>query len=98
SGMNEPIPPSAATTDEVNTKPDGATVEAEIERLTQLSLKNDPASLPEILGALKHPDRAVREAAIEATLQVGDSNAIPVLKEAAEAVSDLDEKSAFLEA
>src|SRR5262245_29243320 len=72
-------------------------IEAEIDRLTQLSMKGEPASLPEILGALTHPDREVREAAIEATMQVGDSNAIPVLKQASEMVNDLEDKMAFLE-
>ena len=75
----------------------GAT-EAETEWLTQLSIKNDTVSLPEILRALTHPDREVREAAIETTRQVGDSNAIPVLKQASEMVDDAEEKIEYLEA
>lgn len=75
-----------------------AVIAAKIEHLTQLSLRRDPASLSEIFAALKCPDREVREAAIDATTQVGDSNAIPMLKEASEMVDDPEEKIAFLEA
>ncbi len=77
---------------------DRAMTDAEIERLSQLSLTRDQAALPEIFAALKHPDREVREAAMEAITQMGDSNAIPVLKEASEMVDDPEEKSEFLEA
>jgi hypothetical protein len=75
-----------------------AAIDAQVEHLTQLSLKGDSASLPEILAALKNPDKEVREAALDAVTQVGDSNAIPVLKEASEMVDDPEEKVAFHEA
>lgn len=75
---------------------EGVSVEAEIERLNELSIQHDPASLSDILGALKSSDKRVREAAIEATMQTGDFNAIPALKEAAEMVNDLEGKIAFL--
>jgi hypothetical protein len=86
-GTNNPTP-----------KQERAAIETKIDRLTQLSLEGNPASLPEIFSALTYPDKEVREAAIEATTQVGDSNAIPVLKAASELVDDPEEKMAFLDA
>lgn len=75
-----------------------AFVEARVERLEQMSLDNDPAALSEILAALASPDKEVREAAIDAAKELGDTNAIPALKSAAENTENVQEKIAFLEA
>jgi HEAT repeat protein len=75
-----------------------AAIEAEIDRLSLLSRKKDPASLPSILASLKHPEKEVREAAIEATRQFGSKDAIPALKEAANNTDDFDEKIDLLDA
>src|SRR5262245_983536 len=96
-----PVEPRAALpvmTNALTPEQERAVIEAEIERLNQLSMKNDPASLPAILAALTDANREVREAAREATMQVADSNAIPVLKQASEMVDDPEEKIEFLEA
>lgn len=73
-------------------------VEAEVERLQELSMNDDAASLSNILAALTNPAKEIREAAIDAAKQFGDTNAIPALKAAADATDDLQEKIAFLEA
>src|SRR5262245_58161002 len=78
--QTQPIAPAPAVASALTPEQQRAAVEAEVQRLTQLCLQSDPASLPAILSALTDPSREIREAAIEATMEVGDSNAIPVLK------------------
>ena len=73
-------------------------IEAETDRLQQLSMSDDPISLSNILADLTSPEKEIRAAAIEATKQFGSTNAIPALKAAAEASEDHEEKAAFLEA
>jgi len=73
-------------------------VDAETDRLQQWSMKDDPASLSNILADLTNPEKEVREAAINATKEFGSTNAIPALKAAAEATEDLQEKIAYLDA
>jgi HEAT repeat protein len=75
-----------------------AAIEAEVDRLSLLSRKKDPASLSSILTDLKHPEKEVREAAIEATRQFGSRDAIPALKEAANNTDDFEEKIDLLDA
>jgi hypothetical protein len=68
------------------------------ERLQQQALSDDPAALNDILLALTSPEKEIREAAIEATKQFGNTNAIPSLLLAADSARDLAEKTALLEA
>jgi len=75
-----------------------AAVDAEINRLEEWSMNNDPASLSNILADLTNSDKEVREAAVDATKQFGSTNAIPALKVAANNTDDLQEKIAMLEA
>jgi hypothetical protein len=73
-------------------------IDAGVERLEQLALNDDPASLTDILQALTSSEKEIRHAAIEAAKEFGSSNAIPALKAAAESAADLKEKIEFLEA
>ena len=72
-------------------------VQAEVERLEQLGLKDDSSSLSDILQALTSSEPEIRQAAREAARQFGSTNAIPALKAAAESAPDLKEKIDFLE-
>jgi hypothetical protein len=94
-------PSSAPAPVSNNTKaPEGrqAAIDAETDRLQQLSMNDDPASLSNILADLTHPEKEVRDAAIEAAKQFGSSNAIPTLKSVAANTTDTEEQSALLEA
>lgn len=71
---------------------------SETDRLYDWSMNNDPQSLSNILNDLNSPEKEVRLAAIEATKQFGDTNAIPVLKAAAASSDDTQEQIAMLEA
>lgn len=75
-----------------------AAVQATIDKLQELQSNDDPASLKAILTELNDPDKQVRMAAIEATIQFGDRSAIPLLKEQAAATADSEEKKALLDA
>ena len=69
-----------------------AAIDAEVDRLQNWSMGNDPASLSNILADLTNPEKDIRDAAIEATEQFGSSNAIPALKVAANNTDDTQEK------
>ena len=73
-------------------------IAAEVSRLQDWSMNDDPASLSNILADLTSPEKDIREAAIEATKQFGSTNAIPVLKSAAVNSTDTDEQIEMLEA
>jgi hypothetical protein len=75
-----------------------AAIDAEADRLQEWSMSGDPAALTNILADLSHPEREVREAAIEAAEQFGSTNAIPALKAAAASTADTGEQIALLEA
>jgi hypothetical protein len=75
-----------------------AAVQASIDKLQELQGNDDPASLKAILTELVNPDKQVRAAAIEATVQFGDRSAIPVLKDLAATTTDSGEKQALLDA
>jgi hypothetical protein len=75
-----------------------AAVDAEVERLQDLSANNDAASLTAILNDLTSPDKTVRLAAIEAAKQFGSADAIPTLKADAATAQDPEEQTAMLEA
>ena len=75
-----------------------AAVQATINKLQELQANDDSASLKAILTELVNPDKEVRAAAIEATIQFGDRSAIPVLKDLAATTADSGEKKALLDA
>jgi hypothetical protein len=78
--------------------PDAAAVQAEINRLEDLQSNDDAASLHEILKDLTNASPAIRHAAIEATMQFGGHDAVPVLKDLASRTDDPEEKSELQEA
>jgi len=86
-----PVPPPTAEEHQ-------AAVDAEVDRLQQWSMNDDPQSLSNILADLYNPEKEIRAAAVEATKQFGSSNAIPVLKAAANNIEDAQEKIVYLEA
>lgn len=73
-------------------------IDAEVGRLQDWSMNNDPASLSNILLDLTNSEKDVRDAAIEATKQFDSTNAIPTLKAVAMNTTDTDEQIALLEA
>jgi hypothetical protein len=75
-----------------------AAIDAETDRLQQWSMNNDPASLSNILADLTNSEKEVREAAIEAAKEFGNSNAIPTLKSVAAKTADTEEQIALLQA
>jgi hypothetical protein len=60
-----------------------AVVDAEVERLSNWAMNDDPQSLSNILGDLTSPNKEIREAAINAAKQFESPDAIPALKAAA---------------
>lgn len=73
-------------------------IETETERLQDLSMSDNPTSLPPILAGLTNTVKEIRQAAIEATIQFGSPDAIPALKAAAVATTDPQEKEDLLDA
>ncbi len=93
-----PIPAGPMVTSNLTDEQRQANIDAEIDRLQQWSMNDDPASLSNILADLTSSDKEIRDAAIEATKEFGSTNAIPALKAAAESTDDLQQKIAYLEA
>ncbi len=87
-------PPPAPMTDEERQ----AAIDAEIGRLQDWSMNDDPASLSNILLDLTNSEKDVREAAIEAAKQFDSTNAILVLKAAAVNSTNTDEQIEMLQA
>lgn len=91
-----------------NPEPGGGPAAAEtrdaiLAEIEQLSVTYDAAELPKIEPYLLHPDPAVREAAMNGMIVLGDSAAAPMLRKAAasapnprEAVA-LEEAAAYME-
>lgn len=75
-----------------------AAIDTEIERLREWSSQDDAHSFSSILADLSHPEKEVREVAVESLKEFGDTNAIPALKAAAQNSEDTREKIAMLEA
>ncbi len=93
-----PPPPTPAPATVVQTQtPEekAAAIQAEKDRLTHLEWYNDPQSLSNILADLNSPEKEIRMAAIQAAVQFGSTNAIPVLMQAYTNASDFDEKVAL---
>lgn len=87
-----PEPPAATP------EPSQDAIDAEVDRLQDWSMNNDPASLSNILADLTNSVKEVREAAIDAAEQFGSTDAIPALKAAARTTEDIQEKIAYLQA
>lgn len=75
-----------------------AAIDAEKDRLYTWSMSGDSRNLPNIVADLSSTEKEIRMAAIEATKQLGDTNAIPALKEAAAKTDDNEEAIAMLQA
>jgi HEAT repeat protein len=67
-------------------------------RLQEISLQENPKYLTEILAHLTNGNSEVRAAALEATMQFGSRDAIPVLTELAAKTDDPREKVEILDA
>jgi len=72
-------------------------IDAERDRLYTWSMSGDPNALTNILADLNSPEKEIRMAAIEATKQLDNTNAIPALKAAA-VNADTEEAMAMLQA
>jgi len=92
------VTPPINTNTTVTSAPSQEDIDAEVDRLQDWSLNNDPASLSNILADLTNPVKEVREAAIDAAEQFGSADAIPALKAAAANTEDIEEKIAYLDA
>lgn len=91
--------PGAPATEEADTNAvHEAEVQAHIDKLLELQANDDPESLKAILTELANPAPEVRAAAIEATVQFGSRDAIPLLKDLAATTTDSTEKKALLDA
>ena len=66
--------------------------------LLELTTSRDPAALPAILSTLNDPDPEIRQAALSATVQVGNKDAIPVLQNQLAWADDPREKVAIQDA
>jgi hypothetical protein len=69
-----------------------------IEKLFVDAAETEPEALRRILLHLEHEAPEVRRAAVEAAIQFGSRDAIPVLRQAADRASDLREKVFLMEA
>jgi hypothetical protein len=66
--------------------------------LEELARNKDTASRDIILSELHNTNRAIRKAALEATVRMNDSSAIPSLKDLAGQTEDAVEKAEITEA
>jgi hypothetical protein len=73
-------------------------IQSRAAELMQLAMNDDAASLEAILKELRNPNRGMRDAALQATIQFGSRDAIPRLSEAAQQTDDPAEKSQLLSA
>jgi hypothetical protein len=75
-----------------------AVIDTELARLREDSMSDDPAALTNLLAGLTSPEKEIREAAIQALEQFGDTNAIPALQAAAANATDPKEQAELLAA
>jgi hypothetical protein len=73
-------------------------IQEKVLKLQDWQANDDAQSLKNILAELTNPEKEVRAAAIEAAIQFGSRDAIPVLKAAAGKTTDPAEKKALLDA
>ncbi len=67
-------------------------VDEQIIELTELGARNDAESLKRIIARLSDSDPQIREAALDATIQFGSRDAIPILEELATKTDDPRER------
>jgi hypothetical protein len=77
-----------------------AEIDRELDQIRSLVVEGteSPASLGILVGKVTHPEAAVRGAALQAVVSLNDTNAIPGLEKAAEAIDNPREKVAVLDA
>ena len=73
-------------------------INTEKDRLSDWQTSQDPQALSNILADLYSPEKEIRQAAIDATEQVHNTNAIPVLKAIAATNQDSEEQMALFDA
>jgi len=83
---------------EINTNANLKEIEQQIEALAEASAKGDSDSFQLIIAALKDERPEIRKAALDAAIQFGSRDAIPILKELAEKTEDAREKVEILDA
>lgn len=69
-----------------------------LEKIEEASTSYDPAQLPVIRPYLTHPDPALRTAAVNGMLVLGDASAGPMLRDAAKSLSSPEEAKKMEEA
>ncbi|MEI7533842.1 MAG: HEAT repeat domain-containing protein [Verrucomicrobiae bacterium] len=75
-----------------------ASIDTELARLREDSMSDNPAALTNLLAGLTSPEKEIREAAVQALEQFGDTNAIPALQAAAASATDPKEQAELLAA
>ena len=73
-------------------------IDAEIQRLFQAGMSDNPDDLATILADLSSPEKEIREAALQAAKQFGSTNAIPALQAAAATATNPKEQAELLDA
>ena len=75
-----------------------AAIDTELAQLREDSMSDNPADLTNLLAGLTSPENEIREAAIQALEQFGDTNAIPALQATAANATDPKEQAELLAA
>ena len=92
-----PAPPATVNSAGAAAKNE-ADIQAHIDKLQELQANDDNASFQAIISELTNADKTIRAAAVEAAIQFGNREAIPVLKELAVRTGDAAEKKELLDA
>jgi hypothetical protein len=93
-----PEPSPEAPANQNVEKPEAASSDEIILQLHEYSMQEDPKYLALILSHMTNSNAEIREAALEATMQFGNRDAIPALKELAAKTDDPREKVKILDA
>jgi hypothetical protein len=76
-----------------------AQIQKDVDQINELLAGGiNPSTTSMLLAKLSHPEAEVRKAAIDALVQLNDTNAIPSMEQAAGTVQDPHEKVALLDA
>ena len=94
--MSAPLPPVVA--ESLTPEQRQVAIDAEVNRLSDWAMADDPQSLSNIVNDLRSPEKEIRVAAVEAAKQFQSTNAIPALRAAAAESEDTQEAIAMLEA
>lgn len=73
-------------------------VEERISELEELGARNDSESFQKIVADLRDTNPEIRQAALDAIMQFGNRDAVPILKELSAKTEDAREKVALLDA